>query len=113
VFLDGKPAGAAVLQESVTSAILRAAFAEMAESGYARMSMDAVARRAGVGKAAIYRRWSSKQEMVVALTAQIGVPLADTADTGSLPATPSQSSSSCSMTANTSRGGAAAAKCQR
>jgi AcrR family transcriptional regulator len=79
-----KPAGAAVLQESVTSAILRAAFAELAETGYARMSMDAVARRARVGKAAIYRRWGSKQDMVVALTGQVGVPLAEIGDTGSL-----------------------------
>lgn len=79
-----KPAGAAVLQEGVTSAILRAAFAELAEAGYARMSMDAVARRAGVGKAAIYRRWSSKSDMVVALSAQVGVPLAEIGDTGSL-----------------------------
>jgi AcrR family transcriptional regulator len=79
-----KPAGAAVLQESVTSAILRAAFAELADTGYARMSMDAVAKRAGVGKAAIYRRWSSKQDMVVALSAQVGVPLAEIGDTGSL-----------------------------
>ncbi|GDY33125.1 TetR/AcrR family transcriptional regulator [Gandjariella thermophila] len=79
-----KPAGAAVLQESVTSAILRAAFAELAETGYARMSMDAVAKRARVGKAAIYRRWTSKQDMVVALSAQVGVPLAEIADTGSL-----------------------------
>jgi AcrR family transcriptional regulator len=44
---------------------LDAALAALSESGYDRMSMDDVASRAGVGKAAIYRRWSSK-EMVVA-----------------------------------------------
>jgi AcrR family transcriptional regulator len=48
----------------VTDAITGATFAELAEVGYARMSMEAVARRAGVGKAALYRRWSSKQEML-------------------------------------------------
>ncbi|NYI88862.1 AcrR family transcriptional regulator [Amycolatopsis endophytica] len=48
----------------MTDAITGAAFAELAEAGYARMSMEAVARRAGVGKAALYRRWPSKQEML-------------------------------------------------
>jgi AcrR family transcriptional regulator len=48
----------------VTDAITEATFTELAEAGYARMSMEAVARRAGVGKAALYRRWSSKQEML-------------------------------------------------
>jgi AcrR family transcriptional regulator len=64
-----RPAGAAVLQENVTSAIAAAAFAELAESGYARMSMEAVARRAGVGKAALYRRWDSKDAMLTDLVA--------------------------------------------
>jgi AcrR family transcriptional regulator len=65
-----QPAGAAVLQENVTSAIAAAAFEELAETGYARMSMDAVARRAGVGKAALYRRWDSKDAMLVDLVAR-------------------------------------------
>jgi AcrR family transcriptional regulator len=64
-----RPTGAAVLQENVTSAIAAAAFAELAESGYARMSMEAVARRAGVGKAALYRRWNSKDAMLIDLVA--------------------------------------------
>ncbi|MCO5972789.1 TetR/AcrR family transcriptional regulator [Actinoallomurus soli] len=62
-----EPAGAAVLQESVTSAITTALFDELAETGYARTSVDAVARRAGVGKAAVYRRWPSKQAMLLDL----------------------------------------------
>ena len=57
--------GGAVLRQQVTDAITEAAFAELAETGYARTSMDAVARRAGVGKAALYRRWSSKAELVM------------------------------------------------
>ena len=59
-----------MLQENVTSAIAAATFAELAESGYARMSMDAVARRAGVGKAALYRRWHSKEAMLIDLVAR-------------------------------------------
>jgi AcrR family transcriptional regulator len=62
-----EPAGAAVLQESVTHAISAAMFHELGETGYARMSVDAVARRAGVGKAAVYRRWPSKQAMLIDL----------------------------------------------
>ena len=65
-----RPAGAAVLQENVTSAITAAAFEELAQAGYGRMSMEAVARRAGVGKAALYRRWDSKDAMLTDLVAR-------------------------------------------
>lgn len=64
------PAGAAALREDVTAAITAAAFEELAETGYARMSMDAVARRAGVGKAALYRRWDSKDAMLIGIVAR-------------------------------------------
>ena len=65
---QARPAsGGAVLRQRVTDAITEAAFAELAEAGYARMSMEAVARRAGVGKAALYRRWPSKLAMVTEL----------------------------------------------
>ncbi|MGW4794803.1 TetR/AcrR family transcriptional regulator [Nonomuraea sp. NPDC004297] len=59
--------GAAVLRQAVTDTIVAAAVAELAETGYAGMSMGAVARRAGTGKAALYRRWPSKEAMVVDL----------------------------------------------
>lgn len=59
--------GGAALRPGVTDAITAAAFAELAAAGYARMSMEAVARRAGVGKAALYRRWTSKQDMLTEL----------------------------------------------
>lgn len=78
------PAGAAVLQDDVTAAITRAVFRELARTGYAALSMEAVARRAGVGKAALYRRWPSKLPMVAALLAKAGAPLAEIPDTGSL-----------------------------
>jgi AcrR family transcriptional regulator len=42
------PTGAAVLQPDVTTAITEAVLDELAEHGYARLSMEAVARRAGV-----------------------------------------------------------------
>lgn len=78
---EGRPAtGAAVLRQRVTDAITEAAFAELAGAGYGRMSMEAVARRAGVGKAALYRRWPSKQAMVTELIRN--------KVTGALPPTP-------------------------
>jgi AcrR family transcriptional regulator len=51
------------LDRSLDSVILDAALTGLAEMGYERMSMDDLAARAGVGKAAIYRRWSSKAEV--------------------------------------------------
>ncbi len=47
------------------AAILQAALEIFADEGYDRVSMDGVAQRAGVGKATIYRRYSSKAELVV------------------------------------------------
>ncbi|WP_406815157.1 TetR/AcrR family transcriptional regulator [Mycobacterium sp. M23085] len=52
------------LDRSLDAAILDAALAGVAEVGYDRLSMDDVASRAGVGKAAIYRRWPSKAVVV-------------------------------------------------
>ena len=79
-----KPAGAAVLQEDVTSAIQAAVFAELAEVGYGRLSMESVARRAKVGKTALYRRWPSKRDMVVAIVSGLAAAAIPFADTGSL-----------------------------
>ncbi|MFD0902012.1 TetR/AcrR family transcriptional regulator [Actinomadura sediminis] len=43
-----------------TEAIMRAALDLALESGYSKLSIEAVAARAGVGKHTVYRRWSSK-----------------------------------------------------
>lgn len=47
-------------------ALYTAALAELTEHGYAALSMEGVAARAHTGKAALYRRWSSKHELVLA-----------------------------------------------
>ncbi len=78
------PTGAAVLQTQVTTAIAKACFREWARVGYAALTMEAIARRAGVGKAALYRRWPSKLAMTVDLLTRSGVPSADVPDQGSL-----------------------------
>lgn len=46
-------------------AILQATLDMLIEGGAANLSIDGVAARAGVGKATIYRRWSSKEALVL------------------------------------------------
>jgi AcrR family transcriptional regulator len=45
-------------------AMLQAALELLTEVGFAAMSMDAIAARAGIGKTTIYRRYASKEELV-------------------------------------------------
>ncbi|WP_406306727.1 TetR/AcrR family transcriptional regulator [Streptomyces sp. NBC_00885] len=71
------PTGNALFRPRITSAITEAVLEELAAHGYARLAMEAVARRAGVGKSALYRRWPSKQDMVIAVLSEFSVPLAD------------------------------------
>lgn len=52
------------LDRSRDPAILNAALAELTEHGYNNSNMNDIAARAGVGKAAIYRRWSSKAALM-------------------------------------------------
>lgn len=52
------------LDRSRDAAILNAALEILAEQGYCATNMNDIAARAGVGKAAIYRRWSSKTALI-------------------------------------------------
>ncbi|MED5811246.1 TetR/AcrR family transcriptional regulator [Mycolicibacterium sp. 050232] len=52
------------LDRSRDASILNAALAALAENGYVNTNMNDIAARAGVGKAAIYRRWSSKAALI-------------------------------------------------
>ncbi|MGW7277994.1 TetR/AcrR family transcriptional regulator [Streptomyces sp. NPDC054844] len=78
------PAGAAVLRADVTEAIRAAVFEELAAVGYARMSIEGIARRAGVGKTAVYRRWRSKLHLVLDIVSALAVQGLPAPDTGSL-----------------------------
>ncbi|MFC9653558.1 MULTISPECIES: TetR/AcrR family transcriptional regulator [unclassified Streptomyces] len=78
------PAGAAVLREDVTDAIRAAVFEELAAVGFARMSIEGIARRAGVGKTAVYRRWKSKLELVLDLVSAFAAQGLPAPGTGSL-----------------------------
>jgi AcrR family transcriptional regulator len=71
------------LDRSRDPAILAAALEVLSEVGYDRLTMDMVASRARAGKAALYRRWSSKAELVVDALALHHSALLEP-DTGSL-----------------------------
>src|SRR5262245_568173 len=62
----GRPRDAGVEER-----VLQSAMTEMRARGYDGLSVDRVAERAGVAKTTIYRRWSSKAELVVAMIAQL------------------------------------------
>jgi len=47
-------------------ALLDAAWDELQSSGYAKLTMERVAERAGTSRAVIYRRWRNRSELVVA-----------------------------------------------
>ncbi|MBB5911223.1 AcrR family transcriptional regulator [Nocardia transvalensis] len=79
-----RTSGGPVLQDALTDALASAFFEELAAAGYGRLSIEAVARRAGAGKAAVYRRWPSKQAMALDLITKVAVAAADTPDTGTL-----------------------------
>lgn len=73
-----------MLREDVTDAIRAAVFEELAAVGFARMSIEGIARRAGVGKTAVYRRWKSKLALVLDLVTAVAVQGLPAPATGSL-----------------------------
>jgi AcrR family transcriptional regulator len=67
----------------IDNAVLRSTVELLGETGYAELSVDAIARRAGTSKPAIYRRWPSKAHLVHEAVFPIGDATA-LPDTGSL-----------------------------
>ncbi|MEV0027980.1 TetR/AcrR family transcriptional regulator [Nocardia sp. NPDC050793] len=68
----------------VRAAVLAAAVAELGEYGYAAFAVDNVARRAGVHKTTVYRRWPDRDALITdaladSVAAEIPIP-----DTGSV-----------------------------
>lgn len=51
---------------ALTEAIYLATLAELTSTSFAELSFDKIASAAGTGKAALYRRWSSPEELVLA-----------------------------------------------
>lgn len=65
--------------------VIRAAILRLlADVGYGALTMDAVASEAGVGKATIYRRWRTKQDLVVDTISDLNRAGSTTPDTGSV-----------------------------
>lgn len=65
----------------IDDAVIAAALALLAEAGYGAVSLEAVARRAGTSRPAIYRRWAGRPALVLAAIAdRLDVP--DAPDTG-------------------------------
>jgi AcrR family transcriptional regulator len=60
---------------SLDLAILRSTLDLLAEGGYAAVTMEAVATRAGVGKATLYRRHPGKEQLVVDALASLAEPV--------------------------------------
>lgn len=59
---DGSRRRGAELEETILAAV----WDELAEVGYARLSMEGVAARARTGKQVLYRRWRNRAELVMA-----------------------------------------------
>ncbi|MEU6710630.1 TetR/AcrR family transcriptional regulator [Nonomuraea sp. NPDC046802] len=67
---------------TLEEAIVEAAWDELREAGYAKATMNSIARRAGTSKHVLYRRWKSRPELFLAalrrFAATVEVP--DTGD---------------------------------
>jgi AcrR family transcriptional regulator len=71
--------------EVLEKAVLDAAWAELTQNGYDDLTFEAVATRAGTSRAVLYRRWPSKQDLVLATVAhQAATDPVVAPDTGSL-----------------------------
>jgi AcrR family transcriptional regulator len=71
--------------EELEAALLEAAWQELVEAGFARLTMESVAARAKTGVAVLYRRWPNKDDLMIAAIRHYGAthPV-DIPDTGSL-----------------------------
>lgn len=70
--------------ESARRAILSSVVELLAETGFAGLSMDAVAAKAGVGKATLYRWWPSKASLVAEAVHELAAEVVQEPDTGEL-----------------------------
>ncbi len=70
---------------TLDDALLRAAWEELSAVGYTKLTMEAVAARAGTSKAVLYRRWPNRAHLALAAYRHRVVPVADRIpDTGDL-----------------------------
>ncbi|WP_167574116.1 TetR/AcrR family transcriptional regulator [Kitasatospora cheerisanensis] len=69
--------------KALEAAIFEAALDQLTSGGFARMTMEGVAGAAQTGKAALYRRWASKADLVMDALVAAMPPPADFPDLGS------------------------------
>jgi AcrR family transcriptional regulator len=82
---DAAPARRRRRGAELEAALLDAAWDELVETGFAKLTMESVAARAGTGIAVLYRRWANKDELVLAaLEHYRNSRPVDIPDTGSL-----------------------------
>jgi AcrR family transcriptional regulator len=71
--------------EALENALLDAAWAELQATGYAGLTIEAVADRAGTSRAVVYRRWRNRADLVIAAMRRHRPLLSgDIPDTGTL-----------------------------
>ncbi|MFG1859335.1 TetR/AcrR family transcriptional regulator [Microbispora bryophytorum] len=58
--------------DALTTAIFQAVLSELAGSSFEELTFDKIASAAGTGKAALYRRWSTPAELVLAALSDPG-----------------------------------------
>lgn len=68
----------------VRSAVIAATLAELADRGYSGLTLDGVAARAAVHKTTVYRRWRSKEALVLDAMLEQASQTVAVPDTGSL-----------------------------
>jgi AcrR family transcriptional regulator len=68
----------------VRAAVLEATLEELANEGYTGLSFAAVARRAGVNKTTLYRRWGTRERLTLDALLELGRRRVPIPDTGSL-----------------------------
>jgi AcrR family transcriptional regulator len=69
---------------TLNGVLMTAALEEYARTGWGSFTMQGVARRAGVGKSALYLRWSTKEQLLVDSIESVTLPLTASIDTGDL-----------------------------
>jgi AcrR family transcriptional regulator len=82
---DARPSRGGRPRDPSRDGVIRAAILRLlGDVGYGALTMDAVASEAGVGKATIYRRWRTKEELVVDTVSELNAVEAEPVDTGSI-----------------------------
>lgn len=68
----------------IRAAVIAATLAELSDRGYSGVSLDGVAARAAVHKTTVYRRWRTKESLVLDAMLQQAARTVAVPDTGSL-----------------------------